>query len=1332
MDCQIELQFSDRSSFSSVSPASSRTSEETCLAVSHSSSSHCDFGSSTSFTPNVSPTEAQPIEFYSQPPNNTAQNSTVRLIQPSSALLARQKSMILEDEAVKGFCEALQHLFGHFNRSSASGKSLRASSGEQNIRLATWWYLHSRMRLEPLLQQSSSSASSKTDKISALQQAHVDLAKTLWILNEKDSSDEGDHDNTLEEAKTWKEKNKIEVLSLGVGLFVRMRESIWAMKRSGLSPKKSSYVSVPEAVDMSLWILYPSLSVDVGYLITGYHTQTASDGNMPLSKTFPLDDTDDQFYYDRMHVDIYLLVKSADRPQNKYPAILSVMRSREDTDLFIVIGTQDGLVNFSISPSHDTFPTWKEVTWLTALDSLEVKLRTGFRLQLHFGHKDFNTLKKNNETLVFESRIKSTHYHGTGEPKPNMFPHSTVVNCTLRLFERISQWTSAAGLRRSHKGYRIAVLSPPSFKHISIISQQLSPGHVIHFGFPRGNNGNPTLSLKIDPNDSSTSLILEFAEPDQRGKLLATLTGCFLRGEEAVLAHTQLNKFSFTCLDFPTPAPMQAFNEIQWQSLGVINKHPLNSDNIGIESTHPIQSESLRIVVDSPAGRFTDRVNIGIGELKIRRNVIASGHELHVLRNPQDDATFVLSNLAVPSDLPGRLMKDLGSIEKQQTIRTYSFPSLSELHHFQSAITGFSILYDGVVSSFSISRRRMMIPIHKEWSPPFTRIQILRRGKRAQLAAFFEGFSHGRCMNFALKRTDIFEKCVKGGKIFLKMPDAKFSIPKGGKGDESAGGGFVCLDLLEYPGEHDNIYIGFDNELDFEAFSKVLPAPLKSNLRGADDSNRGLVKELQKFDQALLQVIALWQNYQESPELDELGRITKELAKDWRDELLAFRLKFTKKYGKSLSPKGSGNWFKDTGNKMVWLKEEILELRRKLHTASETLTMLIFAAMGKSNKLASTAQAVRVELVHGLLQESITLAEEQMSRLKIMDEKLDLQAKSSDMILKTVKSGITHIIDMKTVLSQVRCHILAQQTTPRGLGTHWQQAPVTLEDALGFLVPIPLELVNSWKMFDMILSERFEKHPGHWKVQRREYAIEGDATRRELSRPSEWSMCFRPGQKVDMSVLFSENDGSGNHCLRCRTKSEALSEAKFQCANPTCKMWFQRVVEIDDAEENTEIGRPEPKQQGSIANLSLRPTGPVLRPGGFQRVRLMSKISQRQRREQEHEKRLKEDLSEAGLDENQSRRGSSIRRGEEVYIECERIRERVPQEPPRDEYDTYRYIEAPESRGERRRRRSVTYEANPRVSGGLVKRERVVVEDGGKRLPKAELACVKQTRRTRT
>ena len=82
-------------------------------------------------------------------------------------------------------------------------------------------------------------------------------------------------------------------------------------------------------------------------------------------------------------------------------------------------------------------------------------------------------------------------------------------------------------------------------------------------------------------------------------------------------------------------------------------------------------------------------------------------------------------------------------------------------------------------------------------------------------------------------------------------------------------------------------------------------------------------------------------------------------------------------------------------------------------------------------------------------------------------------------------------------------------------------------------------------MLEAMLTKRFEKHPGHSKMLRREFAIE-DITGRELSRTTEWSMCFRPGQKIDMSMVFQETSVNSNHCPRCGTQSAASSEIRTQ------------------------------------------------------------------------------------------------------------------------------------------------------------------------------------------
>lgn len=64
-------------------------------------------------------------------------------------------------------------------------------------------------------------------------------------------------------------------------------------------------------------------------------------------------------------------------------------------------------------------------------------------------------------------------------------------------------------------------------------------------------------------------------------------------------------------------------------------------------------------------------------------------------------------------------------------------------------------------------------------------------------------------MNFALKSTDFFESHLKSGTYYVRIVDAKFALPK--SGDDSSKD-FVCLDIPQYPGEHDDITIGFDVE----------------------------------------------------------------------------------------------------------------------------------------------------------------------------------------------------------------------------------------------------------------------------------------------------------------------------------------------------------------------------------------------------------------------------------------------------------------------------------------------------------------------------------------
>jgi len=131
-----------------------------------------------------------------------------------------------------------------------------------------------------------------------------------------------------------------------------------------------------------------------------------------------------------------------------------------------------------------------------------------------------------------------------------------------------------------------------------------------------------------------------------------------------------------------------------------------------------------------------------------------------------------------------------------------------------------------IASSFSISRRRMVVPIYKQWTANTIRIQIVEQDNIVQLLAFFEDFSHADAMNFQLKPQDEFQTTDKGGKPSVRLVDCKFALPveerkgegKMGKEEGRLTGWagmkrrFVCLDQIEYPGEHDDIVVAFESK----------------------------------------------------------------------------------------------------------------------------------------------------------------------------------------------------------------------------------------------------------------------------------------------------------------------------------------------------------------------------------------------------------------------------------------------------------------------------------------------------------------------------------------
>jgi len=97
-----------------------------------------------------------------------------------------------------------------------------------------------------------------------------------------------------------------------------------------------------------------------------------------------------------------------------------------------------------------------------------------------------------------------------------------------------------------------------------------------------------------------------------------------------------------------------------------------------------------------------------------------------------------------------------------------------------------------------------------------------------------------------------------------------------------------------------------------------------------------------------------------------------------------------------------------------------------------------------------------------------------------------------------------------------------------------------LTDPLGRITPIHLELINSWEVFDAVISARFLNVPGGQKIERKEYAIQDRNSQQDIERSYSFGSSFLPGRCVDMAMIF-RTQSSGASCPGCGLRSDVKS-----------------------------------------------------------------------------------------------------------------------------------------------------------------------------------------------
>lgn len=734
----------------------------------------------------------------------------------------RSVAKALGHDALDEFDLRVRGLFSLFRLGFNVHGDLMSLSLSRWTRIAAWWFIKGRMELESAVRNRSKSADKSngapdTHTPRSLMQAYVDLAKAWWIVDEivpshPEVKKYGNASMTslMAIVENLGHRSLAGLVEVIMAIIANMRALTMSMKRNNKLPPQPFEI---QGLDSHVLLSSSALSQSTATLVNDPSLDTASTNTF-----FPLliGDTDLHFSLGRMFARLSLIPRSSIKAEAQMPSLISIIQNKQDGDFGALIATQDSQVNIMIrsEKSKRSDFTWRLIHWNNATRTMGLPLSHDLDLALELSESDYKMLwdmcdhsrkvqqkftAHADESLIFECSLQ--HFERLEMPyEPMGFPQGSIKDCQLRLFSRNARSSGTTGVKVLHDGFRLAVHTGPSVKTPRVLDSEMGGEKLVLLGSRRREDG-PCLTVRMP---GSPTLLLAFWKQEELHDFRLMMSGNAISKEDVASPPLPLRGFDIGIRSAKgelTDEGDRSIAGLRWRQLQFVERR--------IDPTDPeVSSSGLRTLAECDYGSFVDRLSNGTGELKMCLSV-EDYNKVKILRLPQSDITCSIED-NLPKDAAQSLSQKLQGMAHSATTRTYEFCYLKDVHTFQAAITGFSVRFDGPVSSFSISRRRMVVPLQKKWAAASTRLQILQKEPHSvQLAVFFKAFDHGTCMNFVLKGTDVFETSSKSGSFFLRIVDAKFALPKGPEDPERD---FICLDDMEYPSEHDDIIIAFDNE----------------------------------------------------------------------------------------------------------------------------------------------------------------------------------------------------------------------------------------------------------------------------------------------------------------------------------------------------------------------------------------------------------------------------------------------------------------------------------------------------------------------------------------
>ncbi|KAL2068468.1 hypothetical protein VTL71DRAFT_16566 [Oculimacula yallundae] len=169
----------------------------------------------------------------------------------------------------------------------------------------------------------------------------------------------------------------------------------------------------------------------------------------------------------------------------------------------------------------------------------------------------------------------------------------------------------------------------------------------------------------------------------------------------------------------------------------------------------------------------------------------------------------------------------------------------------------------------------------------------------------------------------------------------------------------------------------------------------------------------------------------------------------------------------------------------------------------------------------------------------------------------------SESIMQTSATILSNVVDIRASITSISQAIQPLKSIPPTLGYAWESSSslsdhVTLLDAIGRSVILPLILISSPEDIHRLLVIMYRDIPGRNKILKQEYAFTDEEFEGMILESYNWATRIRAGMKLSLNIIFPAAQSFDVYrCPRCKVvcSGSKLPGRRRQCQ--TCQLTFQ-------------------------------------------------------------------------------------------------------------------------------------------------------------------------------